>query len=251
MGGIAATPSLPAVQLPLQHSATVTYAAIVRSRCLDVIARSYRATGVEAHAGAMGNTIGGLLAERRGHFQMESGYHSGSWFELGSLFDHPGELRPFVSELARRLAAHGPDAVCGPMTGGAKLAQLIATELRIGCFETERFEIAGATGLFPVKYRLPEAHRPKVRGRSVAIVDDAISAGSAVRGTYADLVVCGARPVALGALVVFGQAAAQFAAETGLALEGIERMPLAVWQPADCPLCKVGIAVDKVAARSG
>ena len=33
MGGIASTPSLAAFQLPLQHSATVTYAAIVRSRC--------------------------------------------------------------------------------------------------------------------------------------------------------------------------------------------------------------------------
>jgi hypothetical protein len=40
IGGIASTPSLPAVQLPLQHSATVTYAATVRSRCLEVIARS-------------------------------------------------------------------------------------------------------------------------------------------------------------------------------------------------------------------
>jgi hypothetical protein len=40
IGGIAVTPSLPAVQLPLQQSATVTYAASVRSRCLDVIARS-------------------------------------------------------------------------------------------------------------------------------------------------------------------------------------------------------------------
>jgi hypothetical protein len=40
IGGIASTPSLAAVQLPLQHSATVTYAAIVTSRCLDVIARS-------------------------------------------------------------------------------------------------------------------------------------------------------------------------------------------------------------------
>jgi hypothetical protein len=39
-GGIASTPSLPAVQLPLQHSATVTYAPSVRSRCLDVIAKS-------------------------------------------------------------------------------------------------------------------------------------------------------------------------------------------------------------------
>jgi len=48
MGGIVSTPSLPAVQLPLQQSATVTNAAIVRSRCLDVIARSYRAIGARA-----------------------------------------------------------------------------------------------------------------------------------------------------------------------------------------------------------
>ncbi len=204
-----------------------------------------------AHAGAVADTIAALLAGRRGHFRMESGYHSASWFELGSLFDHPNELHPFVSDLATRLSRHGPDAVCGPMTGGAKLAQLIATELRIECFQAERFETADATGLFPVEYRIPPAQRQKTRGRSVAIVDDAISAGSAVRGTYADLVACGARPVALGALVVFGDAAERFAAETGLALEGIERMPLEIWPPAQCPLCKAGVTMEKVDAASG
>jgi orotate phosphoribosyltransferase len=197
------------------------------------------------------DTISALLARRRGHFQMESGYHSEWWFELGSLFDHPDELRPFVSELARRLSSHGTDAVCGPMTGGAKLAKLIAAELGIGCFVAERFEMPEPTGLFPIKYRIPAARRQEVRERSVAIVDDAISAGSAVRGAYADLVACGARPVALGALVVFGAAAARFAAETGLALEAIERMPFDLWLPVDCPLCRAGVALDKVAARTG
>jgi orotate phosphoribosyltransferase len=54
---------------------------------------------------------------------------------------------------------------------------------------------------------------------------------------------------ALGALIVFGDAAAVFAKETGLALEGIERMPLDMWQPTQCPLCKAGIAVEIVSAR--
>jgi orotate phosphoribosyltransferase len=196
-------------------------------------------------------TINELLSGRRGHFRMESGYHSEWWFELGSLFDHPDELRPFVSELSRRLSSHGPDAVCGPMTGGARLAEMIASELGIACFVAEPFDTPAATGMFPVKYRIPAEQRPKVRGTAVAIVDDAISAGSAVRGTYADLVACGARPVALGALVVFGDAAARFAAETGLALEGIERMPFDLWLPADCPLCRAGVALDQVAARTG
>ena len=179
---------------------------------------------------------------------MESGYHSASWFELGSLFEHPDELSPFVSDLARRLRSYGVDAVCGPLTGGAKLARLIAADLRIEYFEADRLETPGATGLFPVRYELRNTQREKARGRSVAIVDDAISAGSAVRATYRDLIACGARPVALGALIVFGDTAARFAAETGLALERIERMPLEIWEPAECPLCKEGVAIDPISA---
>jgi orotate phosphoribosyltransferase len=192
-------------------------------------------------------TIAALVAGRRGHFAMESGYHSASWFELDSLFDHPGELRPFVSELARRVSSHGIDAVCGPMIGGATLARLVASELGIESFEAARFQTR-ADGLFPVRYELSDDQRRKARGRTVAIVDDAISAGSAVRGTYADLVACGARPVALGALIVFGEAADRFAADRGLALEGIERIALEMWLPEDCPLCGAGVRIDPVRA---
>jgi orotate phosphoribosyltransferase len=195
----------------------------------------------------MADTPTALTRSRRGHFAMESGYHSAAWFELGSLFEHPGELRPFVSDLARRISSHGVDAVCGPMTGGAAIARLIATELDIQYFEARRFETM-ASGLFPVRYELPDGQRPKARGMSVAIVDDAISAGSAVRGTRADLVVCGARPVVLGTLIAFGDAAGRFAAENGLALEAIERMALEMWLPAECPLCKAGVRLDPVAA---
>jgi orotate phosphoribosyltransferase len=196
------------------------------------------------------NRVTPLLKVRRGHFKMESGYHSGAWFELGSLFDDLVTVRPFVAELARLLSAHRPDAVCGPMTGGAKLAEMVAIEMGIDGIVAERSGTAGATGLFPVRYRIAEAQRQKTRGRRIAIVDDAISVGSAVRGTHADLIACGALPVALGALVVFGDAAAQFAADNGLALEAIERMPFDMWRPTDCPICTAGVALDTSAARS-
>lgn len=197
------------------------------------------------------NKITSLLRARRGHFRTESGYHSETWFELGTLFDDPDTVRPFVAELARRLSWQRPDAVCGPMTGGAKLAEMIATEMGIDAIVAERFETPDATGLFPVRYRIAESRRAKTRGRRIAIVDDAISAGSAVRGSHADLIECGALPVALGALVVFGDAAAQFAADNSLALEAIERIPFDMWRPAQCPLCEAGIALDTAAARFG
>ena len=197
------------------------------------------------------NRVTPLLKVRRGHFRMESGYHSGAWFELGSLFDGLVTVRPFVAELARLLSAHRLDAVCGPMTGGAKLAEMVATEMGIDAIVAERAETAGATGLFPVQYRIAEPQRQMTRERRIAIVDDAISAGSALRGTHADLIECGALPVALGALVVFGDAAAKFASDNGLALEAIERMPFDMWRPPECPLCKDGVALDTTAARSG
>ena len=177
---------------------------------------------------------------------MESGYHGEWWFELDRLLQQRERLQPFVSELARRLATHRIDAVCGPMTGGAKLAELIAGELGVDYFFTERFEPANATELFPVRYELPAAQRLRVRGKAIALVDDAVSAGSAVRGSFADLAASGARPVAIGALFVFGGAAARFAVEHRLALEGIAHLDFALWRPAECPLCRAGVPVEKV-----
>ncbi|HWA29228.1 MAG TPA: hypothetical protein VG734_26495 [Lacunisphaera sp.] len=187
-----------------------------------------------------------LLAGRRGHFRMESGYHSELWFNLDALFADPMRLQPYVAELARRLAVHRPAAICGPMTGGAKLAGLIGAQLGIEAFHTDRHEPANATGLFPVRYLVPDSQRARLRGRPVAIVDDAISAGSAVKGTHADLVTCGAKPVAAGALIIFGVAADEFATRQGLKLESVARMSFGMWPPTGCPLCQAGVPLENV-----
>jgi orotate phosphoribosyltransferase len=187
-----------------------------------------------------------LLAGRRGHFRMESGYHSELWFNLDRLFEDRTRLQPFVDDLARRLAAHRLEAVCGPLTGGAKLAEMIGAKLAIEAFYAERIETPGASGLFPVRYVIPAADRERLRGKAVAIVDDAISAGSAVKGTLADLFACGARPVACGALILFGDRADAFAKETNLKLEAVTRMSLGMWKPDECPLCKADVPIESV-----
>jgi orotate phosphoribosyltransferase len=187
-----------------------------------------------------------LLAGRRGHFQMESGYHSECWFDLDTLLAQREQLAPFISELARRLSSHSVEVICGPMSGGAHLAELIAAELKLSYAFTERIVPSAVTGLFPVRYQIPAGRRASMRGKTVAIVDDAISAGSAIRGTFTDLLDCGARPVVLGALFVFGEAAARFASERHVALESIARLSFGMWPPADCPLCRAGTPVERV-----
>lgn len=187
-----------------------------------------------------------LLKGRTGHFRMESGYHSERWFDLDRTLAQQAALRPFEQELGRRLAAHRIAAVCGPMTGGAQIAARLAAAHGLQSWHTERRVDSAAHGLFPVQYRLPANQRNTVRGVRVAIVDDAISAGSAIRGTYSDLIACGAIPVVIGALFIFGPAAARFASEHSLALEGIAALDHGIWSPDECPLCRAGIALERV-----
>ncbi|HEX8597397.1 MAG TPA: phosphoribosyltransferase family protein [Chloroflexia bacterium] len=189
-----------------------------------------------------------LLSARKGHFRLESGYHGGVWLDLDPLFVMPSRIQPFVEALARRLKQHNIEAVCGPMTGGAFLAQALASLLDVEFYYTQRFVPTVRDTLYPVEYRLPAGVGGMVRGKAVAVVDDAISAGSAVRGTLAALEANGAKPAAMGALLVLGTQAEQFCRERGLALEYIAQLPYEVWLPEECALCAYGKTLEDMGA---
>jgi orotate phosphoribosyltransferase len=113
--------------------------------------------------------------------------------------------------------------VCGPLTGGAFAAQLVASALGVG-FAWSTPPAYAVTG--------PTA------GRRVAIVDDAINAGSAVLATAAALdgtVVC------VGALLTLGAAPASVA---GAPVERLATRPSHLWPPDACPLCATGSPLD-------
>jgi orotate phosphoribosyltransferase len=180
-----------------------------------------------------------MLPARKGHFRFESGHHSDQWLDLEELFARPEKIYPFAQELASKIAVHRPDGICGPLVEGAFLAMVVSSALQIPFFYAERIG-PGGQGLFPYGYRLPGAQRARARGRRIAIVNDVISAGSAVRGTLADLTACGATTVAIGCLLTMGLGAQQLAASAGAALETLAAQPLTIWAPSECPLCARG-----------
>ena len=172
-----------------------------------------------------------LLDARRGHFLLESGHHGDLWLELDRLFVRPARLEPFAGELGRRLAGHGIEGVCGPLTGGAFMAQAVAVKLDLEFSWSERS---------PAGYRIPEALRAGLDGKTVAIVDDVVNAASAARATLEQLRTCGARTVAIGALATLGTAPEAFAQREGLALERLATLPNTLWEPSGCPMCAAG-----------
>ena len=196
------------------------------------------AVGKEVSAGLLR-----LASPRHGHFRLESGHHSNLWLDLEGLFVQAATVRPFVTQLARALRRYKVAGVCGPLIGGAFLAQMLAAALKAEFFFTERVMPGEGDGLYQAQYHLPPAARSRVREKRLAIVDDAISAGSAVRATYVELREHGAEPVVVGALLALGSAAWPFFGERGVPVEAVSRVPFDMWAPGECPLCASGQAL--------
>jgi orotate phosphoribosyltransferase len=121
---------------------------------------------------------------------------------------------------------------------------MVAEECDVGFVFAERFAPPPSDVMYPVTYRIPDALRKRLEGVRVAIVNDVTNAGSAVRGTYDDLVACGARPVVLGTLIALGSWSSTFAAANKIALESLEMLPNNLWTPEACPLCAASVPLE-------
>jgi orotate phosphoribosyltransferase len=121
--------------------------------------------------------------------------------------------------------------------GGAFLAQMLAQEYGAGFLYSERS--LAATG--HSRYRIPTSLRAVVAGRRVLLVDDAISAGSALRSTLIDVQSLGGELVGLASLLVLGGSAQRLAELEGAPLIALASLESGLWKPEECPLCEAGV----------
>ena len=184
------------------------------------------------------------MAAARGHFRYESGHHGDLWLDLDGLLVDARRVRDWAAELARRAAGCRPEIVCGPLTGGAFVAQLLAAELGTGFVYAERLmSDAGA-----VRYRIAPPLRAAVRGRPALLADDAVNAGSALSATIADLRECGAELVGFASLLALGDAATRMARQHDAPFFTIVSLARNLWSSEECPLCRAAVPlVDRVA----
>jgi len=179
------------------------------------------------------------VSATRGHFRYESGHHGDLWLDLDSLFLDAARMRGWAAALARQTAGLGAEVVCGPLTGGAFLAQSVAAELGLGFVHAERRVEGGV-----VEYRIPAPLAAAVGGRRVLVADDAINAGSALGLTLAELRRHGAVPAGVACLLTLGEAAGRIAAANGVPMLALALLERGMWRPEDCPLCAVGVPLQ-------
>ncbi|HEU0052648.1 MAG TPA: phosphoribosyltransferase family protein [Longimicrobium sp.] len=187
-------------------------------------------------------SIAEVVGAARGHFRYESGHHGDLWLDLDRLLADARRTREWSAELARLAADVRPDVVCGPLTGGAFVAQFVAAELGAAFVFAERSVMDGEA-----RYRVPDALRPLVRGRRVLLVDDAVNAGSALLATLADVRAAGGEAGGFASLLALGDAAARIGAAHALPFIALASLPREMWSPRECPLCAAGTPlVDNV-----
>jgi orotate phosphoribosyltransferase len=185
----------------------------------------------------MDSGVIGLARPRRGHFDLGTGFHGDVWLDLDALFLRPRLLRPHVGLLAERLGRHRIDAVCGPLEGGAFLAHALADSLDVAFLPAYRAQPGqSAQPATAPAYRLPDVPGG-IAGWRVAIADDAINAGTAVRACAGQLRSRGAAPVAVAALLSLGPASAAVAEGISVPLYRAGAVRSQAWPAAQCPLC--------------
>ena len=191
------------------------------------------------------SSVTSLARPRRGHFDFGTGYHGDLWLDLDALFLRPALLRPYIGELAARLREHQVDAVCGPMEGGALVGCAIAAELEVAFLPAYRVRGAGQ-GAATTAYDLPRVPGG-IAGWRVAVVDDAVNAGTAVRACCDLLRARGATVVAVAALLSLGPAGPAMAQES-VPFYVSGTLPSHAWPAGRCPQCADGVAIDVPAA---
>jgi orotate phosphoribosyltransferase len=172
----------------------------------------------------------------RGHFGYESGHHGDLWLDLDALLLDARAVQGWAAALAEQVAACRPEVVCGPLTGGAFVAQALAATVGAAFVFAERRLVEGSVG-----YRIPGGLRAHLAGRRAVLVDDAVNAGSALLATLADVRRCGAELAGFASLITLGDAAAVMAARHRVPFVHLAALERSLWPAPACPLCAAGV----------
>jgi orotate phosphoribosyltransferase len=169
-----------------------------------------------------------------GHFQLTSGLHSPQYFQCAKVLQHPAKMEALCGEIARHFARSAVDVVVSPALGGIVVGQEVGRQLKVRTIFAERKD---------GKLQLRRGFVVE-RGERALVCEDVITTGGSVAEVIEIVKRSGGTVVGVGAVVdrSGGRTALEnfFAAMT---------MDVITYDPADCPLCRRNIPVEKPGSR--
>jgi orotate phosphoribosyltransferase len=184
-------------------------------------------------------------AIRHGHFELSSGLHSGTYVQCALVLQYPRFAEKLGQALAALFSDARIDAVVSPAIGGLIIGQEVARalpepRLSSGGGVPAVFVERDASGMMTLRRGFslnPDQH--------VLVVEDVWTTGGSTQETIRVVEEAGARVVAAGALIDRSGGEIDFEVET----QSLIQLPIASYEPEDCPLCRQGSTAIKPGSR--
>jgi len=170
---------------------------------------------------------------------LSSGRHSDEYWEKFRLLEWPRITEHLCNEIAQGYKAREIEAVVGPTTGGALLAQEVARQLDTRCLLAEPSPNGGR------ELRRGFVLHPSAR---VLIVDDVLTTGLSLRETLQALE--GYQPHIVGIEVLIDRSDGIATQQFGLPCHALLTVAAPTYTPEECLLCANGIPVIKPGTRA-
>ena len=173
-----------------------------------------------------------------GHFVLSSGRHSDEYWEKFRLLEWPRVTEQLCRQIASRYKQSGIEAVIGPTTGGALLAQEVARQLDTRCLLAEP---------------APDGGRELRRGfvlhtsERVLIVDDVLTTGLSLRETLSAIEQF--QPEIIGLEVLIDRSGGDAITQYGVPCRALLTVSAHTYYSEECPMCKEGIPIVKPGTR--
>jgi orotate phosphoribosyltransferase len=184
-------------------------------------------------------------AIRHGHFELSSGLHSGTYVQCALVLQHPRYAEKLGRALAALFSNATIEAVVSPALGGIIIGQEVARALP----EPKSSTGGGVPALFAERdssgvmcLRRGFSLRPD---QHVLVIEDVWTTGGSTLETIQVVEEAGGRVIAAGALIDRSGGKIEFPVEANALLD----LPIASYDPEDCPLCQQGSAAMKPGSR--
>ena len=185
-------------------------------------------------------------AIRHGHFELSSGLHSGTYVQCALVLQYPRFAEKLGQALAGLFSDAVIEAVVSPALGGVIIGQEVARALP----EVPRGAAGGGVPALFVE-RDASGTMTMRRGFSlradqhVLVIEDVWTTGGSTQEAIRVVQEAGGRVVAAGALIDRSGGTIDFPVES----QALLNLPIASYDPDECPLCREGSAAVKPGSR--
>jgi orotate phosphoribosyltransferase len=184
-------------------------------------------------------------AIRHGHFELSSGLHSATYVQCALVLQYPRFAEKLGQALAGLFSDAVIEAVVSPALGGVIIGQEVARALP----EVSQDVTGGVPALFverdasgTMTMRRGFSLRPD---QHVLLIEDVWTTGGSTQEAIRVVQEAGGRVVAAGALIDRSGGTIDFPVES----QALLNLPIASYDPDECPLCREGSAAVKPGSR--